>query len=419
MAKTKNANKRATRKMVEKTVERLEGRARKGRNPRRSGNRRGGAFLSTSVSISPRNSQRVRLYGTDRVFHIPDASRFSQGSTMVDFAITSEVLPRLAHMGEAYQRVRFKKLVFRIVSMCPTTTSGGFAAAFVADPTDVLGSGNDALNRVVAQTGSKITKIWESATITSKLSGDLLFTSIPPQGDLRLSSPGRLWVVCESKPSSTVPMTIYVDWEVDFSVPSLESSTHEAGVLICQKNFYTRSSKVGLWWEDGSGGDDPRTAVPGIEFDKFYQSKNKFYLDFTDEAGNYDTWVLVNDQAHGVTFAPVGRNGKPIVKTTSKNQWAMEKGDVLTPLAENRLAGAEFLCIPTPSAPSFSRAYDKAGCSRSSYLTSLPPKSIALSTPTKSSLQRELTLAQLQEKLMEFQLKSSDLSRSPSFEVLE
>lgn len=397
----------------------------KGRRGRRNRNGRGGAGapISTSVSILPTNSPKMRVHGTDRVIHIPEA-KFQDGSVMVDIPISSELVPRLAHLAEAYQRIRFKKLVFHIVSMCPTTTSGGIAAAFVADPTDVLSGGNDSLNRVVAQNGSKVTKIWQSALIRSSLSGDLLYTSAPPLGDTRLYSPGRLWVVCESKFSTPVPLTIYMDWDVELSVPSLEVKTKEgAGAIILKSNFYTRTSNPGFWYRDSGGGDDPRPMAPGIQFDVVYQAKSKSYIDFGDVAGSFDRFIMVNDSVHGVTFTAVGMDNKPIISVTKKNQWVLEKGQPLYPVPENTVTGLEFICNRSPSCRLSDPKSEPPQNSKSSSQKNLTNTSKSLLSQLKGSKGSlslsELTLAQLKELPTEYLSSLREQSRSPSFEVLD
>lgn len=414
---TRANGKRGSRKAAKTEVVVVE--PRKGGRRNRNGGSRRGAPVSTSVSLLPTNTQKLRLFGTDRVLHIPEA-RPTDGAPLIDLSITPELLPRLHHMAEAYQRIRYKKLVFKIVSMCPTTTSGGIAAAFVADPTDVLGSGANALNRVVAQNGSKVTKVWQSATIRASLSGDLLYTSTPPLGDSRLYSPGRFWLVCESRFSTPVPITVYLDWEVEVSVPSLETEAPEAGAVVLTANFYTRSSNPGFWYKDGAGGDDPRPHAPGIQFDVIYQSKSKSYIKFETVAGNYDRFILVNDPNHGVTLTAVGTDGKPIIQVTDINQWVLEKGQPLFPVPENVKLGSEFICsskvLQDSSGPSQGQATSTQRSS--SGLLSQARTGLLRQSKMPTGSEQAPTPAHLMELLMAFPQLLKEPLRSPSFEVL-
>lgn len=336
-------------------VKEAVGRPRRGRSRRNRNGRGGNAPVATSLSISSKSTPTVTLFGTDRLIHVPNLYNFNSGSVVVDLPIQCSTFGRMAHMSDAYQRVRFKKLVFRVVPMCPTNATGGLAAAFVADATDTLGSGPDALNRLVASTGSKIAKAWQSFSINAKFVRDCLYTSVPPTGDLRLSSPGRLWVVVESRcqvpgfSSTAIPLTVYCDWEVEFSVSSLEREhPAESFSLTVGATFYSRKDHVGLWWMDNSGGDDPRSKIPGIMFNTTYRTKQKYYLSY-QKAGNFDKFRLIQDKDHGVTFCPVAPDGTPIVEKTEINQYVFESGDVLTPVDDPKVIGQEFLCRQTRS----------------------------------------------------------------------
>lgn len=297
--------------------------------------------------------------------------------------------------------------------MCSTSAAGGIATAFVADPTDVLGDGADALDRVVAQTGSKITKIWESATIVSKLSPDLLYTSDPPTGDKRLSSPGRFWLVVESKPTTSVPLTVYCDWAVELFVPSLESKEGQGGAIVIQDNFFGRKDRVGLWHQTSGSepSDDPRLAIPGIEFGTVYETAREYYHSFkTVRDGNFSRFKLVNDSTHGITLAPVDPAGKVVIDQMTTDQWSIVKGETFTPLPNLQERGLEFLCQPPVSAIS---RVSKAQNSRNSFLpsgksfslnsTKLPSCSPAIPShssekaPTLSALLEKLTVSHPQQ----------------------
>lgn len=269
---------------------------------------------------------------------------------MVSGAISAKSFLRLSHFAEAYQRIRWKKLVFRIVPMSPTDISGGLCAGFVADASDVIGSNTIGLQRLLAQRGSKVFKAWEPATITHKCLPDLLYTSTPPRGDLRLSSPGRFVLMVDSKirvgNGQQAPITVFVDWECSLSEPSVETDYKDpTGAVRATENLYGRSANVGLWFKDGPGGDDPRSVIPGIGFDVVYRLQSKRFCNFITSPGNYDRLKLVNDKTHGVTLAVLSYDSKPIFENFSTNCWMIEKGDDLIPEApsENRI-GWEFFC---------------------------------------------------------------------------
>lgn len=326
-----------------------------------SGRRMGGdgrnASISTSFSARSKGTESQALKGTDRLAHIPDIAVFGGDKKVLDTLISVESFPRLKHIASAYQRVMFIKLVFRVVPQVPTTISGGYVAGFVADPSDDLGDGADAVNRLVAQAGAKVTKIWESATIVGKPLQESLFTSESSTGEIRLISPGRFVLCTEGAPQTgtrgiPMPLTVYCDWSVKLMIPSLESETGKThGALVVNSNFYARSSNAGLWWSDGTGGDDPRTKIPGIQFDVVYKTPTRFYISYPSTAANYDRFIMVNHPTHGITLAPVkyATAKDPVLDRADKNVWVFEKGTLFIPQAIPNEKGLEFLCHERPS----------------------------------------------------------------------
>lgn len=331
-----------------------------GRRKGGSGGRRRGASVSTAFSKTTSETKNIRLFGTDRMAHIPDVSGKTEGSVLISTEISCESFARLKHFGDAFQRVKFHKLRFRVVPMSATSNNGGYIAAFVADASDDFGSGPNSINRLAAQQGAKITKIWEEAVISHKCVPDLLYTSEPPGGDIRFASPGRLVVAIESQVSATttqkIPMTVYCDWTVEFSEPSLEGSPEKvSGTVTAANAMYSRNKYMGIWADDKF--TDPRTNFPGVVADQKYKLQNSKFLGFPEQAGSFDTFILqIEDVENARRYAmlPVGFDGKAITEGTDKNYWVIEKGDRMTPVfdAKNLRVGQEYLFLPG-SAPDF------------------------------------------------------------------
>lgn len=311
----------------------------------------GNAYVSTALSLTSRANARVKLSGTDRIAHVPNIAHFGDGATVLSLAITCSDIPRLSHIAEAYQRVIFHKLCFRIVPMAATTSSGGYIAGFVPDVSDDLSSGPDRLNRLVAQSGTKIAKVWQNVTVTHQCVPDNLYTSTPPRGDQRLSSPGRFVIIVDSEipgKNDKVPVSVYLDWSVTLFEPALESQVANAP-LVAPVNFYLRSNNVGLWFKDADGGDDPRIAGLNCVFDVPYRVASKRYIDFNagegaeEIVGNFDRVMLNHHPVHGITLFVLDFHGKIISEKPSKNQFFLEKGDTLVPEPPNVVTGRAFL----------------------------------------------------------------------------
>lgn len=340
-------------KKVQKELKHVEKVLLPGSKKRKSGRRRGagrGAYVSQAATIQSTASQKLRVHGTDRFVHIPNCVGKGEGTVIVDTEVSAESFARLKHISEAYQRYHFKKLVFRVVPMASTDFSGGYVASFVADASDVIGSGGDALNRLVAQAGAKITKIWQSAVISHQCLPDLLYTSEPPGGDIRLSSPGRFVLALDSAVTGVsdkikVPVTVYCDWEAMLYEPTLEGPHAKvAGQLTVGKPLYTRSEEKGLWSNDSDS--NVSSAIPGITLNETYQTSHDVFLRFETEGGNYSKVRYLYDTTDKkYRLLIVGHDDKAIEQKTDVNYWALQIGDKLTPVAKNLSKGEEYLCL--------------------------------------------------------------------------
>lgn len=318
------------------------------------------APVSKAIHVASKGTQAIRLKGTDRFAHIPNLESFGEKGVVLDVPLVPASLPRLRNLAGSYQRIEWKKLVVRYEPMVPTAAVGGYVCGFIPDPEDDLQTG-DPLERLLAHPGSKLTKIWQASTVVHKPLNDRLYTSQPPRGEVRLYSPGRVALVIDSAVSGgkdvKCPLSVYIDWEVVLMEPSLEAVV-KAAPLEVGANFYCRSSNVGLWWKDGTGGDDPREKIPGLQFNQVYKAGSKRFMDLGSGAdrvaGNWDRFILVNDATHGVTLAPVDYSGKTLLAAAAYNIFVLEKGDVLIPVAENSTVGLQYL-QSTQSLPAFGR----------------------------------------------------------------
>lgn len=311
------------------------------------------APVSTAVHLASRNTQALHLRGTDRYGHISDLSTYGEGEVVFDLPLIPTGVPRLRNLASTYQRVRWKKLTIRFEPLVPTMAVGGYVCGFIPDADDSLLETKNPLDRLMAHPGSKLAKIWQSSTVTHRCAPDLLYTSPPGKGEARLYSPGRVALVIDSKvgvaKDVAAPLSIYLDWEVELSEPSLEGVTSKGSTPECKANFYLRSSNVGLWWKDGAGGDDPRLQIPGIAFNVTYRIGSKRFAWMGTEGaadeviGSFDKVMLTNDPTHGVTLWVVNYEGVPLTAKSAKNIFFLEKGDILVPEPKNLTAGLEHL----------------------------------------------------------------------------
>lgn len=318
--------------------------------------------------------------------------------------------------------------------MAPTNVSGGYVTAFIADPDDAVGTSSNAIARIISQHGAKVTKAWESCSVSSGPPKDLLYTSVSGHGDPRLYSPGQFVLGIDSKVVSPmnqpVPVSVYADWSVELSVPSLEEDEERRTELISNRAFYCRAGHPGLWFDQGGPTgevpmDDPRTAIPGIQFDQIYELDAPFYCEFTTLGGNFWEVMLINDKDHGITLAPVDPStNKPLVEVAKNDEsklWVWRSGTRLVLSNKGNLqVGSEFLSLPSRSDP-FSKPEQKIlspclngldrqmGCSKNS----------SKQLETSGSSNQDYTALKAQLRSMESQLRLlGNFSSNESIEVL-
>lgn len=323
-------------------------------------------MVNTPGTFANKANNTVRVRGSDRFVHVPDFadSKFVEGSVVFSGALHCGSFARLRHISEGYQRVVWHRLTFKIVPQCSTQAAGGYVAAFLVDPSDNIGSGADALTRLVSQKGARVSKIWDSVTVSSTCVPGLLYTSAPTYGDSRLYSPGRFVLAADSQCSAPggqkIPLTVYVDWDVTLSVPSLEGDAGVAtGAIVAKHAGWLSKTEGGIL--GGNDISDPNFFFPGIQGEVVYRLKNKVFVSFAGDAttvhkedfsGNFDrvmrhVWKS-GDPPNVVTHNKLyfcDYSGNPIHnKCKDHNYWVLEEGDVLTPEPKNESSGSQFLC---------------------------------------------------------------------------
>lgn len=221
------------------------------RRSRRGGGRpRGGAPMSVGVSIRGQPSPLTRLSGTDILTKIDDISGYVYGSEIFSELIVPGLFPRLALVARTFQKVIYHKITVRIVPQISTTTSGGYVAAFVADPADDTPQGDALVSHLISQRASQAQKWWQNSVINIPLTNTMYFTS---RGvDVREYSPGKFLIASTGKPSQVGSLVVYVDWDVSLSVATLERLADVEPNPTLQENLYLKKGSQGLYRMSGS-----------------------------------------------------------------------------------------------------------------------------------------------------------------------
>lgn len=185
------------------------------------------------------------MTGTDRIFY----KDYSPADLPIGREIYTEIIDctiskRLSILARAFERVRFKRLAFRISPKGASVVNGGYVAAFLADADDTLTS----IEAAMATTNSQSGKWWEARILVPRLEDKLLYTF---QGtELRLRSPGKIYVFSDGSPDTKVPLTIDLEWTVELSQPGYEEATEAAPTYELAGDIYAYAGSADLTFHD-------------------------------------------------------------------------------------------------------------------------------------------------------------------------
>ena len=183
--------------------------------------------ISMSKSSTLQDSAFVR--GSDRigsVIHIK-ADKATPGEVLQTITIEPALTQRMAQLAAAYQKVNYIKLHFTILPQFSTATAGGYCVGFIRDPADKLPTDGTAVNYLITNAGAKIQSWWNKSSMSFNNLGKY-FTDKPENGadSWRLYSPGTFAVVCDTPPTQDGYLTIQLDWEVHFSLATLNTGVN-------------------------------------------------------------------------------------------------------------------------------------------------------------------------------------------------
>lgn len=226
-----------------------------------------GAPVAVMSAVKESGTDSATVAGVDRLAHVEDISQFSHGQVVFDEVVSSSSFTRLSVIAAAYQKVKFRKIVFRVVPMLSTSINGGYVAAFVRDPADIPPPKSaDLLNWITSQRGSITTKWWQSCQISVPVSDRTYYTSTSEE--VREYSPGRLVLVVDGKASAKGPLTIFADWSVSLSHASLEKGAEpgKPDHTTVMRNLFTKDKNTYVWSYDPATSGDSGSPNPDKMF---------------------------------------------------------------------------------------------------------------------------------------------------------
>lgn len=219
-----------------------------------------------AVANQVRNNGRntvARVSGSDRIASIRSITDIEDYATMVNHILEPDSCPRLKMEARGFQYIKWVKVDFVIAPRTSTANTGGYVAGFVNDAADLYDGGEEDVARLQANRGSVSTSIWKGCRIVPNIPKKQFYTS--PSEDIRLSSPGRLIVLCDGAPTTNGSLSVICNWTVELSGPTLESDVDtiqgftaaRGGVILQGSNRISRSSGTGnTYWSE--------TDAPGI-----------------------------------------------------------------------------------------------------------------------------------------------------------
>lgn len=260
-------------------------------SPRRQAPVRRQPMVGTALAeaVRGRQSDSAAMSGVDRVFHGTISADKRSGSVVCDLLVTPGLFKRLAVVARAYQKVRYLSLRFRIEPQVSTTTSGGYVAAFIRDPTDDVKD----IDVLTSQQGSMTTKWWQSSVIPAQIPQRDFFTS--DSVEVREYSPGRLLMMVDGAATQAGSVTIFAEWSVRLSLAGLEKPGTVSKDIVALDDWWTQAGHIGLFTrKNGRFGDGSvKTMISdftvgdyfAVEADCVYQGPSKDL--------NALTWVYV------------------------------------------------------------------------------------------------------------------------------
>lgn len=247
--------------------------------PRRGRNRAGGATrvlgsaapIATGMSVVGRTTDSAVLSGVDRLASIANIKDLAAGAQAINELIVPGAFQRLRHVARSFQKIRYNYLRFRIEPQTSTATSGGYVAAFIRDPADVVPGKKDLLPYLTAQRGSVTTKWWQSSVVNPGPFPATYFTS--ESVEVREYSPGRLVLAVDGAATQAGNLTVFCEWSVTCSVASLETDKTVTPVATVLQDLYIRTSLTELYGK--LPGDKwistPSALISGAEVGKSYR----------------------------------------------------------------------------------------------------------------------------------------------------
>lgn len=175
-----------------------------------------------------------------RVSHrefISDVSSASSGFSTVNFAINPgnvTAFPWLAAIAANYESYTFKKLNYRYVPLCPTSTQGRVTMAIDYDARDAVPTSKAVLSQYQ---GAIATPVWQQALYVAPPQNLIKFAkqryvsgaTTPASSDVKTYHVGQLILATSNTPATATSLgELWVEYDVEFQTPQIATASVSA-----------------------------------------------------------------------------------------------------------------------------------------------------------------------------------------------
>jgi len=147
---------------------------------------------------------------------------------------------RLVEFSKLYQRYRFRKLNFYYKPIANSTQSGQIIGFGDYDPDNIISTNSpDNISLAAAHLGQRTGKIWETVRFPFGVVDDYTTLYVDTNAaEKRLSYQGVYYLLAASDIESDIgPLgNLYVDYEVEFSIPLLQPTSQQISLAVIDGN---------------------------------------------------------------------------------------------------------------------------------------------------------------------------------------
>nr|QTW97845.1 hypothetical protein 3 [Riboviria sp.] len=378
--------------VMNKATKRGPKQAVKPRKQRVKQRRRGGttdapAIVNTGATVRSQAKKTMRMTGSDRLAGLTFKASTSPGTILYERFIDAQMFPSLSERARTFQRIKYTKLVFKLVSESGTNVTGGIAAAFFKDAYSDVVDGDQGLTNLMTQAGAKATKAWQELVISTNSPEHFYVT---PGSDLRLFSPGKFVVMTSGPVDKDSPLSLYCDWTVELSKPGRNAPQKqvEQPVVTCSyilSGVNSQDKLQGRNWDPSTDTEStPQNPedmfrclgnVENTDFTspKFYRLPHPMSIDQTTDQDDHYVLVVRFLQLALEEGKLIGRLCHLPFSRANEYKWAtavdivLMQGDILEPINPLEFAGnglGEFFVSARSSTFAPGRSYISKSISR-------------------------------------------------------